>query len=145
VRAVLETWWHVSLDSYADDNGIDPANVPRELCEYVTASITDIKALEEAEGWAYGFGGTRLRVIDGRAHAYLAWTLEADRAAWIKVRDLDPRATARRDLVEHTAYELYHLPSLCETDAVMTARYATGSGRIRRVWQPGDRRRAQTA
>ncbi|OEV09241.1 hypothetical protein [Streptomyces nanshensis] len=141
VIARLETWWSVGVDSFADDGGYDPSAVPRELCGYVTASITDIKALDEAEGWAHGYGRTGLRVRDGRVHMALAWRLDVDRQAWAAVRGLDPRRGVRRDLAEHIAFELFHLSSVCETDAVMTARYATGHGTVRRIWRPEDRRR----
>lgn len=139
--AVLRTWWHVGLDSYADENGIELADVPREFCWYVTASVTDIPPLAEAEGWAYDAGAIDLQVIDGRAHMHLAWRFDVDRAAWAAVRGLDPRTALRRDLVERMAFELFHLGSLCETDAVMTARYSVGNGPETRVWRPEDRRR----
>ncbi|MFF3786394.1 hypothetical protein [Streptomyces sp. NPDC001933] len=135
----LETWWSVGVESFADDGGYDRAEVPRELLEYITASITDIKALDEAEGWAYGHGPTRPRVIGGRVHMALAWRLEVDRAAWAAVRGLDPRGGVRHDFAEHIAHELITLPSVCETDAVMTARYATGRGIVRRAWTWEDR------
>ncbi|MEU3500195.1 hypothetical protein ABZ726_05295 [Streptomyces hundungensis] len=138
---VLKTWWDVGVDSFADDNGRDPRDVPRELCWYITASINDIPSLDEAEGWARGFGSTGLRVINGRVHMVLAWRLDVDRARWAAVRDLDPRAGIRRDLAEHIADELFHLSSICETDAIMTARYATGRGAVRCTWRPEDRRR----
>lgn len=137
--ARLNTWWSVGVDSFAGDNGYDIADVPRELVEYVTASITDIKALEEAEGWAYGYGSTHLRVVDGRVHMTLDWRLEVGRDAWAAVRGLDPRAGLRHDFAEHIARELIGLPSVCETDAVMTARYATGRGTVRRTWTYEDR------
>ncbi|MFI9052484.1 hypothetical protein [Streptomyces sp. NPDC053427] len=135
----LETWWSVGVDSFAKDNGRDPADVPRELCAYVTASITDIKALDDAEGWAHGYGSANLRVTGGRVHMTLSWRLNVDRAAWAAVRGLDPRAGVRHDIAEHTAFELIHLPSVCETDAVMSARYATGRGIVRRTWTWHDR------
>ncbi|MEU7228976.1 hypothetical protein [Streptomyces chrestomyceticus] len=140
----LETWWNVGVHSFADDNGYDTAEVPRELIGYVTSSITDIKALVEAEGWAYDYGPTRLSVRAGRVHMALGWRLEVDRAAWAAVRGLDPRAGVRHDFAEHIARELIGLPSVCETDAVMTARYATGRGPVRRTWtwegrHPGSR------
>lgn len=55
---------------------------------------------------------------------------------------LPPRGPLRRYLAQHVAHELFTLPSVCDTDAVMTAWYATGSGLIRRTWRPTDRRRA---
>ncbi|MFC8538079.1 hypothetical protein ACFUJY_29765 [Streptomyces sp. NPDC057249] len=137
--ARLETWWRVGVDSFAEDNGYDVAEVPRELIWYVTASITDIKALDEAEGWAYGCGSTSLRVVAGQVHMRLDWRLEVERAAWAEVRGLDPRTSLRRDFAEHIAHELITLPSVCETDAVMTARYATGRGPVRRTWTYEDR------
>ncbi|MGW7089995.1 hypothetical protein ACWGH2_41800 [Streptomyces sp. NPDC054871] len=137
--ARLETSWSVGVDSFADDNGRDPADVPWELCAYVTASITDIKALDDAEGWAHGYGSANLRVVDGRVRMTLCWRLNVARAAWAAVRDLDPRAGVRHDLAEHIARELVHLSSVCETDAVMTARYATGHGTVRRTWTWDDR------
>ncbi|WP_146132568.1 hypothetical protein [Streptomyces solincola] len=137
--ARLATWWSVGVDSFAGDNGYDVAEVPRELIGYVTASITDIKALEEAEGWAYDGGMTRLRVLDGRVHMALAWRLEVDREAWAAVRGLDPRAGLRHDFAEHIARELIGLPSVCETDAAMTARYSTGRGTVHRTWTWQDR------
>jgi hypothetical protein len=141
VIGVLRTWWHVGLDSYADDNGIAPADVSREFCHYVTASVCDLPSLAAAEGWAYDVGTINLRVLDGRAHMSLHWRLDVDREAWADVRGLDPRSSLRRDLIEQTAFELFHLGSLCETDAVMTARYSVGSGPEQRVWRPEDRRR----
>lgn len=137
--ARLETWWNVGVDSFAEDNGYAMAEVPRELIGYVTASVTDIKALEEAEGWAYDGGPTRLRVQDGRVHMALAWRLEVNRGAWAAVRGLDPRAGLRRDFAEHIARKLISLPSVCETDAVMTARFASGNGPIWRTWTWQDR------
>ncbi|WP_330335676.1 hypothetical protein OHS33_39245 (plasmid) [Streptomyces sp. NBC_00536] len=143
--ARLETWWHVGVDSFAEDGGYDPAEVPRELCWYITASVTDIAALVDADGWAHGYGNTGLRVVDGRVHMALAWCLDVDRAAWAAVRGLDPRGSVRADLLAHMASELFHLPSVCETDAVMTARYSTGDGPVRRLWTPADRRRTEPA
>lgn len=137
--ARLATWWNVGVNSFAGDNGYDVAEVPRELIGYVTASITDIKALEEAEGWAYDGGSSHLRVTNGRVRMRLDWRLEADRNAWAAVRGLDPRAGLRQDLAAHIAHELITLPSVCETDAVMTARYATGRGTVRRTWTYEDR------
>ncbi|MEV7465237.1 hypothetical protein AB0O20_01830 [Streptomyces kronopolitis] len=135
----LETWWSVGVDSFAEDGGYDAAEVPRELCWYVTSSITDIKALDEAEGWAYGYGSPQLRVDAGRVHMALAWRLEVNRESWAAVRGLDPRAAIRHDFAEHIARELIGLPSVCETDAVMTARYATGHGTVHRSWTWQDR------
>ncbi|MFJ1742505.1 hypothetical protein ACIOG4_28000 [Streptomyces microflavus] len=137
--ARLETWWHVGLHSFAEDGGYDLAEVPRELCHYVTASITDIKALNDAEGYAYGYGPANIRIIGDRVHMTLRWRLSVDRNAWAAVRGLDPRAGLRHDLAEHIARELIGLPSVCETDAVMSARYATGSGTVRRTWTWHDR------
>ncbi|RSS95077.1 hypothetical protein EF903_05405 [Streptomyces sp. WAC05292] len=135
----LETWWNVGVDSFAEDNGYAVSEAPRELIEYVTASVTDIKALDEAEGWAYDGGLTRLQVRAGRVHMALAWRLEVDRAAWAAIRGLDPRASVRHDFAEHIARELIGLPSVCETDAAMTARFATGRGLVRRTWTWQDR------
>ncbi|MFB6505577.1 hypothetical protein ACFC07_22200 [Streptomyces sp. NPDC056099] len=127
------------MDSFAGDNGYDVAEVPRELIGYVTASITDIKALEEAEGWAYDGGLTRLQVHDGRVQMALSFRLEVDREAWAAVRGLDPRGAVRLDFAEHIARELIGLPSVCETDAVMTARFAAGHGPTTRTWTWQDR------
>ncbi|MFD7764110.1 hypothetical protein [Streptomyces microflavus] len=135
----LATLWSVGVASFAEDNGYDEAEAPRELVEYVTASITDIKALDEAEGWAYGYGSAQLRVRHGRVHMTLNWRLEADRAAWAAARELDPRAGVREDFAAHIARELIGLPSVCETDAVMTARYSAGHGPVRRTWTWEDR------
>ncbi|MFF0754447.1 hypothetical protein [Streptomyces sp. NPDC004267] len=142
--ARLETRWHVGVQSFAQDGGYDPAEVPRELSWYVSASITDIAALVEADGYAYDFGHSSLRVVDGRVHMAMSWRLSAERAAWAAARRLDPRGPLRRDLAEHVAHELFTLPSVCETDAVMTAHYASGHGSIQRTWRPSDRRRATT-
>lgn len=135
----LETWWNVGVHSFAEDNGYALAEVPRELIGYVTASITDIKALEEAKGWAYDGGLTRLQVRDGRVHMALAWRLEVNREAWAAARGLDPRGALRPDFTQHIAGELIGLPSVCETDAVMTARYAAGNGLTSRTWTWQDR------
>ncbi|MFE1270593.1 hypothetical protein [Streptomyces sp. NPDC058758] len=140
--ARLETWWDVGVDSFAEDGGYEPAEVPRELSWYVSASIIDIAALAEADGYAYSYRPGSVRVVAGRVRMTLSWRLCADRAKWAAARGLDPRGPLRRDLAEHVAQELFTLPSVCETDAVMTARYATGSGLIRRTWRPADRRRA---
>ncbi|MFD3815219.1 hypothetical protein ACFWRZ_09135 [Streptomyces rubiginosohelvolus] len=137
--ARLDTWWTVGVASFAQDNGYDEAEVPRELIGYVTASVTDIKALDDAEGWAYDGGLTRLRVGDGQVHMALGFRLEVDREAWAAVRGLHPRAGVREDFAAHIARELISLPSVCETDAVMTARYATGHGQVRRTWTWEDR------
>ncbi|NEA15447.1 hypothetical protein [Streptomyces halstedii] len=135
----LETWWNVGVRSFAEDNGYDEAEVPRELIGYVTASVTGIKTLDEAGGWAYDGGLTHLQVCDGRVHMALGFRLEADREAWAAVRGLDPRGPVRPDFVEHMARELIGLPSVCETDAVMTARYAAGRGPAVRTWTWQDR------
>ncbi|MFD8609517.1 hypothetical protein [Streptomyces sp. NPDC059631] len=135
----LETWWNVGVRSFAKDNGYAESEVPRELIGYVTASVTDIKALDEAEGWAYDSGLTRLQVRGGRVHMALGFRLEVDREAWAAVRGLDPRGPVRLDFTEHIARELIRLPSVCETDAVMTARYAAGRGPTSRTWTWQDR------
>ncbi|MEU0857454.1 hypothetical protein ABZ352_18725 [Streptomyces griseofuscus] len=135
----LETWWNVGVRSFAEDNGYDESEVPRELIGYVTASVTDIKALDEAEGWAYDGGLTRLEVRSGRVHMALGFRLEVEREAWAAVRGLDPRGPVRLDFTEHIARELIGLPSVCETDAVMTARFAAGRGPTSRTWTWQDR------
>ncbi|WP_433860251.1 hypothetical protein [Streptomyces kronopolitis] len=135
----LETWWSVGVTSFAQDNGYAESEVPRELIGYVTASVTDIKALDEAEGWAYDGGLTHLQVRDGRVHMALAFRLEVEREAWAAVRGLDPRGPVRLDFAEHIARELIGLPSVCETDAVMTARFAAGRGPTSRTWTWQDR------
>ncbi|MFJ5739974.1 hypothetical protein [Streptomyces microflavus] len=135
----LETWWNVGVASFAEGNGYDEAEVPRELIGYVTASVTDIRALDEAEGWAYDGGLTRLQARDGRVHMGLSFRLEVDREAWAAVRGLDPRGSVCPDFAEHMARELIGLPSVCETDAVMTACYAAGQGPTVRTWTWQDR------
>ncbi|MEV6682179.1 hypothetical protein AB0N09_35760 [Streptomyces erythrochromogenes] len=143
MKAVLETWWDVSLDSYARDNGIEPASVPRELSWYISASINDIAALDTAEGWARDHGRPgRLRIAGNRAHVGLAWCLDVDRTAWLAIRGLGRRAGARRDLLDHMTHELYHLPSLCTTDVVMRVRFRAAGQLITRTLRPQDRHRS---
>ncbi|MER7761569.1 hypothetical protein [Streptomyces sp. NPDC097619] len=137
--AHLKTWWTVGVDNFAADCGCAEAEVPRELSWYVSASINDIKALNEADGWAHGHGESLLRVTGGRVHMAAAWRLEVDRAAWAAARGQDPRTALRADFAQHIAQELIGLPSVCETDAVMTAEFATGRGPVRRTWTWQDR------
>lgn len=142
--AILRTLWTVSLDSYADDNGIDPARVEADLGDYLVTSINDIAPLEEAGAYATCITGHPDPQPPGQAVVRCDWRITVDRMAWQQARGIG-RQGARRDLLDYLARELYSLPSVCETDAVMTATYNTGRGLVQRTFQPGDRKRAQIA
>ena len=142
--AILCTLWTVSLDSYADDNGIDPEHVEADLGDYLVTSINDIAPLEEAGAYATCITPHPALQPPGRAVVRCDWRITVDREAWQQARGIG-RQAARCDLLDYLARELYSLPSVCETDAVMTASYSTGRGLVRRTFRPADRKRAQIA
>lgn len=139
--AILCTLWTVSLDSYADDNGIEPDRVEGDLGSYLVSSINDIAPLEEAGVYATGITQRPAPQSPGRAVVRCDWRITADREAWQQARDIG-RQAARRDLLDHVVRELYSLPSVCDTDAVMTAAYNTGRGPVQHLFTPRDRKRA---
>lgn len=141
--AVLRTTWTVSLASYADENGIDEDRVPADLGNYLTASINDLPAFEASDIWA-----TCLRARDaespaGYARVNVDWRINTSREGWLAARDLPRASGARIDLLRYAAQELYDLPSLCETDVVMVARYQLANRRVRCEFRPDQRRRAR--
>lgn len=142
--AILRTLWTVSLDSYADDNGIEPGKVECDLGSYLTSSINDIAPLEEAGAYATCITLHPAPQPPGQAVVRCDWRITVDRNAWQRARGIG-RQAARRDLLDHLVRELYSLPSICETDAVMTAAYRIGRVVVRRTFQPGDRKRARLA
>lgn len=142
--AILHTLWTVSLDSYADDNGIDADRVEEDLGDYLVTSINDIAPLEEAGAYATCITPRPDPQPPGQAVVRCDWRITVDRDAWQQVRGIGRRA-ARRDLLDHLVRELYSLPSVCETDVVMTATYRTGRVVVQRTFQPSDRKRARLA
>jgi hypothetical protein len=142
--AILRTLWTVTLDSYANDNGIDPDRVEGDLASYLVFAINDIAPLEEAGAYATCITPRPDPQPPGQAVVRCDWRITVDREAWQQARGIG-RQAARRDLLEHVARELYSLPSVCDTDAVMTATYHTGEGLMRRRFQPSDRKRARLA
>lgn len=142
--AILRTLWTVSLDSYADDNGIDPERVEADLGDYLVTSINDIAPLEEAGAYATCITPRPDPQPPGRAVVRCDWRITVDRQAWQQARGIG-RQSARSDLLDHVARELYSLPSVCETDVVMTATYNTGRGLVQHTFRPGERKRAQIA
>lgn len=142
--AILRTLWTVSLDSYAADNGIDRAHVEADLGDYLVTSINDIAPLEEAGAYATCITPRPDPQPPGRAVIRCDWRITVDREAWQQARGIG-RQSARRDLLDHLARELYSLPSVCETDVVMTAAYNTAQGLVQRTFRPGDRKRARIA
>lgn len=140
--AILRTLWDVSAASFAEANGIDLADVPHELGGYVSACINDILALAESDGWARCLHTPELPAgLDGRVRQQIDWRISITPSSWLDARGLDPQA-ARRDLLEHLAHELYNLPSICVTDAIMTAIYTVNGRENRRSFRPDDRKRA---
>lgn len=142
--AILRTLWTVSLDSYADDNGVDPDRVEADLGDYLVTSINDIAPLEEAGAYATCITPHPDPQPPGRAVVRCDWRITVAREAWQEARGIGHLA-ARRDLLDYLARGLYSLPSVCETDAVMTAEYNAGQGLVRRTFRPDDRKRAQIA
>lgn len=138
--AILRTLWTVSTDSYATDNGIDPARVEADLGDYLVTSINDLAPLEEAGVYATCITPHPDPQPPGKAVVRCDWRITADREAWQEARGIG-RQAARRDLLDYLARELYSLPSVCDTDAVMTATYNTGRGLVERTFRPGDRKR----
>lgn len=139
--AILRTLWVVSLDSYARDNGIEPERTEIDLANYLTSSINDIAPFGEAGGYATCITERPAPQPPGQAVVRCDWRITIDREAWQAVRGIGHQAI-RRDLLDYLVGELYSLPSVCETDAVMTATYNTGRGLSERTFRPGDRKRA---
>jgi hypothetical protein len=144
VIAILRTLWTVSLASYADDNGIEPDRVEGDLGSYLVSSINDITPLEEAGAYATGITQHPAPQPPGQAVVRCDWRITVDREAWQQARGIG-RQAARRDLLDYVVRELYSLPSVCETDAVMTATYNAGRGLMQRTFKPSDRKRARLA
>lgn len=142
--AILRTLWTVSLDSYANDNGIDPGRVEGDLASYLVFAINDLAPFEEAGGYATCITPRPDPQPAGQAVVRCDWRITVDREAWQEVRGIG-RQAARRDLLDYLARELYSLPSVCDTDVVMTATYNTGRGLVQRTFRPGDRKRARIA
>lgn len=142
--AILHTLWIVSLDSYADDNGIDRGRVEGDMASYLVFAINDIAPLEESGAYATCITPRPDPQPPGQAVVRCDWRIAVDRKAWQQAREIG-RQSARRDLLDYLARELYSLPSVCETDAVMTATYNTGRGLVRRTFRPDDRKRARIA
>lgn len=140
--AVLRTTWTVSLASYADENGIDEAQVPADLGNYLTASINDLPALEAGDIWATCLRAHEAEASAGYAAVNVDWRIKTSREGWLTARSLSTRSSARSDLLHYLARELYDLPSLCETDVVMAVRYRLDGRRVRREFRPEHRRRA---
>lgn len=140
--AILRTLWTVSLGSYASDNGIEPDGVEGDLGSYLVFSINDLAQFEEAGGYATCITPRPAVQPPGQAVVRCDWRISVDREAWQQARDIG-RQAARRDLLNYLATELYSLPSVCETDVVMTAEYSSGRGLVRRTFHPSDRKRAQ--
>lgn len=137
--AILRTLWDVTAASFAEANGIDPTDVPHELGAYISACINDIPALANSDGWARCLHTPEPPAgPDGRVRQQIDWRISVTPSSWMQARGLDPQA-ARRDLLEHLAHELYHLPSICVTDAVMTATYTVDGREVRRDFRPSDR------
>ncbi|MEV5451528.1 hypothetical protein [Streptomyces sp. NPDC052535] len=141
--AILRTLWVVSLDSYARDNGIDSERTEIDLANYLTSSINDIAPFDEACGYATCITEHPAPQPPGQAAVRCDWRITIDREAWQTARGIG-RQAARRDLLAYLVGELYSLPSVCDTDAVMTATYNTGRGTVRRTFQPRGRRRARS-
>jgi hypothetical protein len=142
--AILRTLWTVSLDSYANDNGIEPNRVEGDLGSYLVFSINDLARFEEAGGYATCITPRPVVQPPGQAVVRCDWRISVDREAWQQARGIG-RQAARRDLLDYLARELYSLPSVCDTDVVMTATYRTGRVVVQRTFQPGDRKRARLA
>jgi hypothetical protein len=142
--AILRTLWTVSLDSYADDNRIDPARVEGDLASYLVFAINDLAQFEEAGGYATCITPRPEPQPPGHAVVRCDWRITVAREAWQRVRGIG-RRSARHDLLDHLVRELYSLPSVCDTDAVMTATYRSGRVVVQRTFQPGDRKRARLA
>jgi len=142
--AILRTLWTVSLDSYADDNGIDPARVEGDLASYLVFAINDLAPFEETGAYATCITPRPEAQPPGQAAVRCDWRITVDREAWQEARGIG-RQAARSDLLDYVARELYSLPSVCDTDAVMTATYNAGHGLVERTFRPGDRKRARVA
>lgn len=139
--AILRTLWVVSLDSYAGDNGIEPERTEVDLANYLTSSINDIAPFGEAGGYATCITESPAPQPPGQAVVRCDWRITINREAWQQTRDIG-RQAARRDLLNHMVRELYSLPSVCDTDVVMTTMYNAGRGQMRRTFSPTDRKRA---
>lgn len=139
--AILRTLWTLSVDSYAADNGTEPERTELDLASYLTSSVNDIAPLGEAGAYATCITERPAPQPPCQAVVRCDWRITVDREAWQQARDIG-RQAARRDLLDHLARQLYSLPSVCDTDVVMTAVYNAGSGQVRRTFSPTDRKRA---
>ncbi|MFE7780341.1 hypothetical protein [Streptomyces nigrescens] len=139
--AIIRTTWAVSAASYAADNGVSEGDVFRELGWYISSSINDLPAMADSGAWARCLPTPNMPAPDGQAKVRIDWQVEVRAAAWLQARELH-RCSARRDLCGYLTHELYHLPSICETDAIMTVTYNDGHGKVHRTFRPADRRRA---
>lgn len=141
--AILRTLWTVSLDSYASDNGVAAERVELDMADYLVTAINDIPPLPEIGGYATCITERPAPQPPGQAVVRCDWRIAVDRGSWQRARGIG-RQSVRRDLLDHLACELYRLPSVCETDATMTAAYNSGRGQVRRSFHPQNRRRATT-
>jgi hypothetical protein len=138
----LDTVWTVSVASYVEDNRIYEEDVARELGGYLTSMINDLPEFENSDAWAVSQRRRPDRQADGIAVVYVYWRIEVTPAQWLAARGLPPRTSARKDLLEFLPVELYRLPSLCDTNIVMTATYKLAGRTVRREFKPENRRRA---
>ncbi|MEU0770535.1 hypothetical protein [Streptomyces albogriseolus] len=144
MKIVLSTWWTVTDASYAEDNGVSEDLVERDLGWYLSSSINDVPVFDEAEGYATVLSTPRREdgwQLDGTVTLRIDWLVKVDRAKWLAARGLDPRAAARTDLGRQMVWELYHLGSVCETDAVVRAEFHDGRGVQRIEMRPEHRKR----
>ncbi|TXS44934.1 hypothetical protein [Streptomyces sp. OR43] len=131
----------MSLNSYARENGIEPERTEIDLANYLTSSINDIAPFDEADGYATCITERPAPQPPGQAAVRCDWRITVNREAWQQARGIG-RQAVRPDLLAHLVRELYSLPSVCDTDAVMTAVYTVGRGQLKCSCTPDGRKRA---
>jgi hypothetical protein len=146
VIARLEFAWNVDPESWARSAERDPGDCWPELPMYLSACMGDLPMIDAAEATPRVRGGTKLSdQLDGRLRFEDFWAIEVEADAWVRARAEGaayaepvpaPKGRARLDLAEHIAWELFHLPGVVDTDAVLAVRHP-----YRDVYRPGDRNR----
>lgn len=125
----LDTAWDLDPQGWAEALGADERVCARELMHYLSASIGDLELYTDNQAIVARDGTTAQALpdqLDGRVRFELGWLIETTAEDWRRIRqerqsiaEVPTLDRAHLDLATYTARELYGLPQICETDAVM--------------------------
>ncbi|MBA9005882.1 hypothetical protein [Thermomonospora cellulosilytica] len=121
------TAWDVCPRSWAAAAGMEARRCAVELPFYLSDGIRWLPMVQEADAMPRSRPSPRPRQAgDGRLRFRMEWSIEVEAARWRRARRLGVGYAAlpvhpslRLDVALHFAAELYGLPVVAETDAVM--------------------------